>query len=255
MSAAKRRELEKERRRTDILNTAEQLFFSKGFENVSLNDIAKELQLGRSTLYLYFENKEELFFAIVLRGALILHKLIKEEVKDADTAIEKLAAFRKAYYFFASEYPDHLKSYNYLISGRFDLDYFGKKEYKIGSIEQSKYYSEYEKILEGNMLANFPIPKFSAGEYLDEILCLRSEMLNILCEAIEQGKQEGTIRPNVNSAEATVLLTLIANSIDNLPPDLEHLLESQEIDHERFIMDVGQFIGYMVSNKFKDDLR
>ncbi len=105
MSAAKRRELEKERRRTDILNTAEQLFFSKGFENVSLNDIAKELQLGRSTLYLYFENKEELFFAIVLRGALILHKLIKEEVKDADTAIEKLAAFRKAYYFFASEYP------------------------------------------------------------------------------------------------------------------------------------------------------
>ena len=255
MSAVKRRELEKERRRTDILNTAEQLFFSKGFENVSLNDIAKELQLGRSTLYLYFENKEELFFAIVLRGALILHKLIKKEVKDLDTAIEKLAAFRKAYYVFASEYPDHLKSYNYLISGRFDLDYLRKKEYKIESIEQSKYYSEYKKILDGNMLANFPIPKFSAGEYLDELLCLRSEMLNILCESIEQGKQEGTIRPNVNSAEATVLLTLIANSIDNLPPDLENLLESQEIDHERFIMDVGQFIGYMVSNKFKDDLR
>ena len=105
------------------------------------------------------------------------------------------------------------------------------------------------------MLPNFPIPKFSAGEYLDEILSLRSEMLNILCESIEQGKQEGTIRPNVNSAEATVLLTLIANSIDNLPPDLENLLESQKIDHEQFIMDVGQFIGYMVSNKFKGKLQ
>ena len=104
------------------------------------------------------------------------------------------------------------------------------------------------------MVANFPIPKFSAGEY-NEILCLRREMLNILCKSIEQGKQEGTIRPDVNSAEATVLLTLIANSIDNLPPDLENLLESQEIDHKQFIMDVGQFIGYMVSNKFKDDLR
>ena len=136
MCAAKRRELEKERRRTDILNTAEQLFFSKGFENVSLNDIAKELQLGILTLYLYFENKEELFFAIVLRGALILHKLIKEEVTDVDTAIEKLAAFRKAYYVFASEYPDHLKSYNYLISGRFDLDYFGKKEIKLDPLNR-----------------------------------------------------------------------------------------------------------------------
>ena len=134
-------------------------------------------------------------------------------------------------------------------------DYFGKKEYKIGSIEQSKYYSEYKKFLESDMVANFPIPKFSAGEYLDEILCLRREMLNILCKSIEQGKQEGTIRPDVNSAEATVLLTLIANSIDNLPPDLENLLESQEIDHKQFIMDVGQFIGYMVSNKFKDDLQ
>ncbi len=33
----------------------------------------------------------------------MLHKLVKEELKDVDTAIEKLAAFRKAYYFFASE--------------------------------------------------------------------------------------------------------------------------------------------------------
>jgi TetR/AcrR family transcriptional regulator len=76
-------------------------------------------------------------------------------------------------------------------------------------------------------------------------------MLNILCKAIEQGKSEGTIRPDVNSAEATVLLTLIANSIDNLPPDLKLLLESQNIGHEQFLMDVGQFIGYMVSNRMK----
>ena len=73
MSLIARKELEKEQRRNDILNAAEKLFFSKGYENVSLKDIAKEVKLGRSTLYLYFENKEELFFAVVLRGTRILY--------------------------------------------------------------------------------------------------------------------------------------------------------------------------------------
>jgi AcrR family transcriptional regulator len=251
MSTTNRRELEKERRRNDILNTAENLFFSRGYDNVSLNDIAKELQLGRSTLYLYFENKEELFFAIVLRGAIILHKMITDEVNKAKSALEKLAAFRKAYYDFAKEYPDHLKSYNYLLSGRFDLDNVDKTEYKIEFIAHSKYYDEYKKMVEASSGPNFPIPKFSAGEYLNELVALRSEMLNILCEAIEQGKSEGTIRPDVNSAEATVLLTLIANTIDNLPPDLQLLLESHNINQEQFLVDVGDFIGFMVSNRRK----
>ena len=248
MSTKDRREFEKDNRRNDILNAAENLFFSQGFENVSLNEIAKKVHLGRSTIYLYFENKEELFFAIVLRGALILHKFVNEEVQKVDSSIEKLAAFRKAYYNFANNYPDHLKSYNYLFSGRFDVGAFEKTEHKISSIAESKYYKEYKKLLNGN-LKFFPIPKYTAGEYLNEIVCLRSEMLDILCKSIEQGKGEGIIRQDINSAEATVLLTLIANSIDNLSPDLKYLLHSQEIDHRQFLMDVGELIGYMVSNR------
>jgi TetR/AcrR family transcriptional regulator len=251
MAISDRKKREKEHRRQSIIDAAENLFFTKGYDNVSLNEIAKELHLGRSTLYLYFENKEELFFAIVLHGALILNKLIHDEVKKVNTALEKLASFRRAYYAFAKEYPNYLKSYNYLLSGRFDLNNLEQSEYKIESIAQSKYYDEYKKLLDGTMDHNFLIPKFTAAEYLNEIMVLRSEMLNILCKAIEQGKSEGTIRPDVNSAEATVLLTLIANSIDNLPPDLKNLLESQNIGHEQFLMDVGEFIGYMVSNKMK----
>jgi TetR/AcrR family transcriptional regulator len=248
MSTNNRRELEKYNRRNDILNAAENLFFSKGFENVSLNEIAKKVHLGRSTIYLYFENKEELFFALVLRGALILHELIHEEVDKVDRSIEKLSAFRNAYYIFANNYPDHLQAYNYLFSGRFEIDSIVPTQHKISSIEESKYYEEYKKILDGN-LEFFPIPKYTSAEYLNEILILRGDMLNILCKAIEQGKNEGVIKPEINSAEATVIFTLIANSIDNLPPDLRNLLENQKIDHKQFLRDVGDFIGYMVSNR------
>ncbi len=257
MSNAGRRELEKEQRRRDILNAAEKLFFSKGYDNVSLNEIAKEVQLGRSTLYLYFENKEELFFAIVLRGAQILNKLVLKESEKAKTSYEKLAAFRDAYYKFSKGYPDYLKAYNYLLSGRFDLANIEHTEYKWLPGSESKLYPEYKKKfeeiyikkLEQGNISNFPIPKFTVSEYLNEILILRREMLNILCNAVEQGKNEGIVRPDVNSVEVTVLQTLIANSLDNLTPDLQELLESQNISHEQFLKDVGDFLGYMISNR------
>ncbi|MGB9979887.1 TetR/AcrR family transcriptional regulator [Methanobacterium sp.] len=257
MSLIARKELEKEQRRRDILNAAEKLFFSKGYDNVSLNEIAKEVKLGRSTLYLYFENKEELFFAIVLRGAQILHGIVLGKSKKAETSYEKLSAFRDAYYEFSKEYPDYLKAYNYLISGRFDLANIGPEEYRDEFFADSKLYYEYKKkfdeiyikTLEKGNVSNCPLPKFTASQYLNEILVLRREMLNIFSSAVEQGKDEGIVRPDVNSVEVTVLQTLIANSIDNLPPDLKDLLESQSISQEEFLRDVGELMGYMVSNR------
>ena len=257
MSLIARKELEKEQRRMDILNAAEKLFFSKGYDNVSLNEIAKEVKLGRSTLYLYFENKEELFFAIVLRGAQILHGIILNKSKKAKNSYEKLSAFRDSYYEFSKEYPDYLKAYNYLLSGRFDLASIEPAEYKIFPSSDSKLYPEYKKKFEGiyiknlekGIIPNFPIPKFTTSEYLNEILILRREMLNIFSGAVEQGKEEGIVRPDVNSVEVTVLQTLIANSIDNLPPDLKDLLESQNISQEEFLKDIGELMGNMISNR------
>lgn len=257
MSLIARKELEKEQRRRDILNAAEKLFFSKGYDNVSLNEIAKEVKLGRSTLYLYFENKEELFFAIVLRGAQILHGIILKKSKKAKNSYEKLSAFKDAYYEFSKEYPDYLKAYNYLISGRFDLTSMGPAEHRPEFFADSKLYYEYKKkfdeiylkTLEKGNVVNYPLPKFTASQYLNEILILRREMLDIFCSAVEQGKKEGIVRHDVNSVEVTVLQTLIANSIDNLPPDLKDLLESQNISQEEFLRDVGELMGHMVSNR------
>lgn len=261
MSIITRKELEKEQRRRDILNAAEKLFFSKGYDNVSLNEIAKEVKLGRSTLYLYFENKEELFFAIVLRGAQVLHGIVLRESNEAKSSYEKLAAFRDAYYEFSKEYSDYLKAYNYLFSGRFDLANIKRTEYRKGPFADSKLYHDYKKKYEEMYMKmlessnddttinpNIFSPKFTVSEYLNEILILRREMLDILCNAIEQGKKEGIVRPDVNSVEVTVLQTLIANGLDNLPPDLQELLESHDISHEQFLKDVGDFLGYMISS-------
>ena len=53
MSIANWKEREKEQRRNDILDVAEKLFFSKGYDNVSMSGIAKKVGLGKATLYIY----------------------------------------------------------------------------------------------------------------------------------------------------------------------------------------------------------
>jgi AcrR family transcriptional regulator len=107
---------EKEQRRNYILDAAEKLFFSKGYDNVSMDGIASEIGLNKATLYLYFKNKESLFFAVVLRGALILNAMIKERIKKCKTGMEILDAIGIAYFEFVGKYPDYSRACLYFRS-------------------------------------------------------------------------------------------------------------------------------------------
>ncbi len=48
-------------RKQEIIETAARLFTEKGYDKVSIQDIVGELQMSKSTFYVYFTNKEELF--------------------------------------------------------------------------------------------------------------------------------------------------------------------------------------------------
>jgi len=50
--------------RNKIIDAARQVFAKKGVENVTMNDIAVAARKGRRTLYTYFNNKEELYWAV-----------------------------------------------------------------------------------------------------------------------------------------------------------------------------------------------
>lgn len=120
MAISDRKKREKEQRRQSIIDAAEKLFFAKGYDNVSMNDIAKEVELNRATIYLYFENKEALCFAVVLRGVRILNGMVKNYVKNASYT-QKISAFGAAYNAFFHSYPQYNQAYNLFQSGRFEL--------------------------------------------------------------------------------------------------------------------------------------
>ncbi|HEX2976475.1 MAG TPA: TetR/AcrR family transcriptional regulator [Bacteroidales bacterium] len=50
---------------TSIINAAQSLFAVHGFEKVSMNEIAEELQISKAALYYYFPDKESICMAVV----------------------------------------------------------------------------------------------------------------------------------------------------------------------------------------------
>lgn len=56
---------EKSRRRDDILQAAERLWTAGVYNDLSMNQVAREARLAKGTLYLYFDTKEELFLALL----------------------------------------------------------------------------------------------------------------------------------------------------------------------------------------------
>lgn len=119
MTKAYRKEKERELRRKDIIDAAEKLFFSKGYDNVSMNEIAQEAEMARATIYQYFKNKNDIYAAIAIRAAKILEQMFEEVPKDL-TGIEKIKSLSKTYYQFYKENTGYYKAYYH--SGVFDYE-------------------------------------------------------------------------------------------------------------------------------------
>ncbi|HHI87795.1 MAG TPA: TetR/AcrR family transcriptional regulator [Candidatus Cloacimonetes bacterium] len=104
-----RKEKEMLARRNAIIDAAEELFFSKGFERVTMEEIAKKAEFTRPTLYAYFNNKVELYVVIFTKISLLRWNMLNGAMAQKDTGYDKLYAFGDAYYEFAIQYPEYLK--------------------------------------------------------------------------------------------------------------------------------------------------
>ena len=60
-------------RKNEILDTAERLFGTKGFDGTSTTDILNEIGIARGTLYYHFKSKEDILDAMIERmtGSLV----------------------------------------------------------------------------------------------------------------------------------------------------------------------------------------
>lgn len=114
MDSLSRREKERQAREDDIINAAEKIFTIMGYNGASMEEIAKEAQFTRKTLYQYFADKEELYFAVIARGFKYLLCYFQQDIKIGNTGFEKLQHLAYAYHRFYQDYPNTFHLMNYV---------------------------------------------------------------------------------------------------------------------------------------------
>jgi TetR/AcrR family transcriptional regulator len=210
MSIKELKEREKEQRREYIIDAAEKLFFSKGYDNVSMNDIADAVEMNKATLYLYFENKDALYFAIVLRGVRIMNEMFRREIAQATTGVDRIRATGAAYLEFNRQHPDYNKLFHYAGSERFDA---------------------------------------TSSPDATEAARLSTEIFVMMGDALGMGMKDGTIRPGLNPLTVAIFLATASEAIISLNPAMVDALKCQGISHRQFIEDSMELIQYSIAAK------
>jgi len=73
-----------------ILQAGEKIFARKGFHLATLEEIARDADLAKGTIYLHFLNKADLFVSVIEKKLNILLKKIKEVVREEGPPVEKI---------------------------------------------------------------------------------------------------------------------------------------------------------------------
>jgi len=110
MGIAERKEREKQQRREEIVGAATDIFFSKGFDKATMDDIANQAELSKGTLYLYFSSKDDLYMAVARNGIQLLREKTNAAVEKGGSALDKLLLMGRTCVDFARTHPDYMKS-------------------------------------------------------------------------------------------------------------------------------------------------
>lgn len=74
-------------RRNEILDAAEVLFVTKGYDKTSTNDILDKVQIARGTLYYHFKSKEDILNAMIDRINSSLFAKAEAIAKDSSVSV------------------------------------------------------------------------------------------------------------------------------------------------------------------------
>lgn len=108
-------------KRREIFQAAEKIFAEKGFQNTTIDEIAKKANIGKGTVYIYFNNKLELFLS-----------LINEGIEDIFSATQKAL----------TEKRDFFERLENLITAQFAFYQENEDFFKIFSSERSRFFAE-----------------------------------------------------------------------------------------------------------------
>ena len=175
MAANERREARKAESRSRILDAARGIFFRDGFMEANLDHVAKDAGVAKGTLYRYFENKAELYVAVLASNGEQFERKLRDagrdETQSAPDRIRRIARFYLAHWTQNREY--------------FQIFWALENQAVIGELPEG---------------------------VLEEVTRLWQSCLQILAEIVKAGIDEGSIEP-CDAWEVANLLWTLANGL------------------------------------------
>jgi len=169
MGTEERKAREKQRRYNTIVDAAEEVIFSKGLEQATMEEIAEAAELSKGTLYLYFKNKNELYLAIAQRGSDILNGRFSKIFAGSHPGIELVRMMGETYLSFVRNNPGYFNAFMHYETLQ-DVDELQE--------------SEMAQTCEDNM----------------------REAMSFMVRALQIGMQDGTIDSSYNPRELAIII-------------------------------------------------
>lgn len=152
----------KNAKREWILAKATEIFFEKGYDSVSVEEIAEHAEVSKGSVYTYFKSKAELHMAIYLVALELLNQRMALVFSKSINGLDMLHELGKQYIRFAKE--EH---------GYFTVMQYFKQRQHVESVQN-------EELLNACQQSGFSV-------------------FNYILRAIQIGKQDGSIRPDIDS--------------------------------------------------------
>ena len=177
MENLSRRDKEKQTHEKEILTAAERIFCENGYEDASMDEIAKEARFTKRTVYQYFENKDDLYFAVALGGLKKLMSKIRDGNKKEQTGYDRLEKSCRTYDQFYRDNPQLIDLMNC----------WG-----------------HTKVMSGE-----------AGKNKGELIRFNHVMIQEIADMIDDGKEDGSIQFSIDTEQTAFCLMLLITGFYN----------------------------------------
>jgi AcrR family transcriptional regulator len=104
MGVKERKVRDRQDMRDRILKSAHRIFVDKGFDDVSIRNIADDIEYSPATIYLYFKDKNEIFYALHTEAFKVFNDYVSDIILIRDP-FDRLVALGRKFIAFSRKFP------------------------------------------------------------------------------------------------------------------------------------------------------
>ncbi|MEM6965755.1 MAG: TetR/AcrR family transcriptional regulator [Bacteroidota bacterium] len=191
------KELIKENRADHIIQHAQEVFFTKGYSRTTISDICKMANCSRTTLYSYFDSKENIYLAVVKKAFQQFLKHFSQLEIQAKSGLDRVLIISVGYIQFSKAAPQYYQVV---------LDFYG--------------------ILR-NLNADTPQTeaslKIKEGSYFESVKEISQLPIQLLLGEIKNGQKDKSINKNYTANEHMVNIWAFLKGISDIAPIADNI--------------------------------